>query len=301
MPHTPAASQQFWVFHRGALGDSVLLWPFLRSLLKQGQVTLVSHESHAGLAQRWLGITPLDAEQARFNSLWLPGHSPALLISDVTRVICFDTDPASDSGRVWRENAAKLFPGAAIEMHPGRTDRLAALTLAGPRPDIGARRPNPGAPIILHVGAGSRDKRWPVDRWAQLVPRVEAVARGREIIALAGEVEGEQFNDHEREVFASLCPVAAFLASLSELSDFVQDCSLFIAADTGPGHLAAALGVSTISLFGPTDPVRWAPIGPACRVVAPASPRPMDWLAPGRVMEEVQRIAGSSDRGERAI
>lgn len=301
MPHAPAATQQSWVFHRGALGDSVLLWPLLRSLLKRGQVTLVSHDSHAQLAHRWLKVKPLDAEQSRFSALWVAGHAPALLITGVSQVIAFDADPQSDAGAVWRDNAAKLFPGAAIELHPGRTDRVAALQLAGPRPDIGTRRPNPGAPIVLHVGAGSRDKRWPMDRWAQLVPRIEAIAHGRDIIALAGEVEAEQFDDHEREVFASLCPTAAFLNSLDELSDFIEECSLFIAADTGPGHLAAAVGVSTISLFGPTDPARWAPIGPASRVVAPASPRPMEWLAAGRVMEEVQRFAGGTDRNERAL
>jgi hypothetical protein len=301
MPHTSAATQHSWVFHRGALGDSVLLWPLLRSLLKSGSVTLVSHDSHAQLAQRWLNVTPLDAEQARFSALWVDGHAPVLLISGVTRVIAFDADPQSDSGRIWRANAAKLFPGAAIELHPGRTDRPTALQLAGARPDVGARRLNPGAPIVLHVGAGSRDKRWPMDRWAQLVPRIEAIAHGRDIIALAGEVEVEQFDDHERDVFASLCPTAAYLNSLNELSDFIEECSLFIAADTGPGHLAAAVGVSTISLFGPTDPARWAPIGPSCRIVAPASPRPMDWLAAGRVMEEVQRFASGPDRGERTL
>lgn len=301
MPHTSGAAEQSWAFHRGALGDSVLLWPLLRSLLKRGHVTLVSHDSHAQLAHRWLGVTPLDAEQARFSALWVAGHTPALLISGVSRVLAFDVDPQRDSGRVWRENAAKLFPGAAIEIHADRTDRAAALHLAGPHPDIGTRRPGPGAPIILHVGAGSRGKRWPMDRWAQLVPRIEAIAHGRDIIALAGEVEAEQFDDHEREVFASLCATSAYLDSLNELSDFIEECSLFIAADTGPGHLAAAAGINTISLFGPTDPARWAPIGPASRVVAPASPRPMDWLAPGRVMEEVQRFAGGSDRGERTL
>jgi len=290
-----------WVFHRGALGDSVLLWPMLRRWQKHGPVTLVSRESHAQLAARWLGVDGVDAEQPKFNELWInnPGHAlQTPVMPGVAQVFALEADPHSDAGRVWLANAAAMFPGAETISRGGRIDRLAALELTGPRPDLGTRRANPGGPIVLHVGAGSRDKRWPLARWAALVKRIEPMLGSREIIALAGEVEAEQFDDAEREIFASLAPLSAYLTSLDELSGLVQDASVLLAADTGPGHLAAALGVTTISLFGPTDPARWSPLGVASRVIAPNAPRGMEWLAPGRVMEDVSRILGRTG-GER--
>lgn len=286
-----------WVFHRGALGDSVLLWPMLRRWKTLGPVTLVSRSSHAQLAARWLGINAMDSEQARFSALWRDA-APPVQVSGVARFIGLEAEPTSEPGRVWLANAAAMFPGAAVLARGGRIDRVAALELAGPRPDLGQRRANPGGPVVLHVGAGSREKRWPMSRWAELVKRIEPLLGSRELIALAGEVEAEQFDDAEREFFASLAPIAAFLLDVDELSNFLQDASLVVAADTGPGHLAAALGVTTISLFGPTDPARWSPLGVASRVIAPTAPRGMDWLAPGRVMEDVSRALGRTG-GER--
>jgi len=53
------------------------------------------------------------------------------------------------------------------------------------------------------------------------------------------------------------------LGLLSALSG----ANLFIGNDSGPGHLAGLLGIPTISLFGPTDPARWKPLGPKVRVL----------------------------------
>jgi hypothetical protein len=44
-----------------------------------------------------------------------------------------------------------------------------------------------------------------------------------------------------------------------------------------------------VALFGPSDPVVWSPVGPAVRLFAPPTPRPMDWLQPEPVAEAVAR------------
>jgi ADP-heptose:LPS heptosyltransferase len=64
--------------------------------------------------------------------------------------------------------------------------------------------------------------------------------------------------------FKKLAPEALILQQISDLPLFfavLARATVFISGDTGPLHFAAGLGVPTISLFGPTPPSRWAPIG----------------------------------------
>jgi hypothetical protein len=105
---------------------------------------------------------------------------------------------------------------------------------------------------------------------------------------VAGEVERDRFSRSERDVF--LASGGVFSDDLGSLADLLRCARLVIAVDCGPAHLAAQLGVPTLSLFGPTDPGRWAPVGPRVRVLAPASPSAMEWLAPERVLEEAMAI-----------
>lgn len=254
-----------WVFHRGSLGDSVLLWPALRALLAAGErVTIVADGSKARLAARELGIEGVDAEQARFAALWREDESvePERGVRRVIAVGMAESEPAC---AVWLANAKRMFPGAAVEGVPGRLDRGKAIELARRFDPAGgvpvpAIRSNPGGPVVFHVGAGSRDKQWGIDRWRDLAVRIEG-----EAIVLAGEVEAERFTRDERREFNAMG--GRYLFDLLALADVLRGASLFIGGDTGPTHLAAALGVPTVALFGPTDPARWAPIGPRVEIV----------------------------------
>ena len=76
------------------------------------------------------------------------------------------------------------------------------------------------------------------------------------------------------------------ITDLDELAAILRGARLVIACDSGPGHLAAQLGVPTLTLFGPGDPDRWAPVGPRVRAIAPAVPEAMSWLSVERVRTE---------------
>jgi ADP-heptose:LPS heptosyltransferase len=67
-------------------------------------------------------------------------------------------------------------------------------------------------------------------------------------------------------------------ASLADLCQAIKECSVFVGHDTGVTHLAAALGVPTIALFGPTDANVWAPLGEHVRVI----------LSPDGFMESIE-------------
>lgn len=268
-----------WVFHRGALGDGILLWPALRALGPRG--VLVTDASRAKLAARFLGVRAVDIEQSGFNRLWIDRGQAGIVegvIEGVSRVFTFLAGEDAP-GRTWLRNASRLFPGATIEPRRAPIDRRTALAIEGLPPAPAAPRDNPGGPVILHIGAGSREKRWPLECWAEVGRALP------EAIPIAGEVERERFDAREHGLFASLG--GRWIDSLDGLADLMLAARLVLAADCGPGHLAAQLGIATLSLFGPTDPALWAPIGPRARTLAPPSPRAMDWLTPGAVLAAI--------------
>lgn len=266
-----------WVFHRGALGDSVLLWPALRACARRGSpVVLVSDAGKARLAARYLPLIPLNAEQDRFNALWRADARPAP-ISGVDEVIAMVAgDPASDGPTgTWLQNARTMFPGARIRPFPGRVNRVEPRGLERDTEPLLARS-NPAGPILMHVGAGGESKRWPMERWLALASGVNDA--GLSVRLIAGEVERERLDHAERDAFERAGGL--FLDSLDALADEIERARLFLSADTGPAHLAAQIGVPTLTLFGPTDPALWAPLGPITATLAPPVPtQDMKWAS----------------------
>ncbi len=280
-----------WVFHGGALGDFVMTWPLLRAIRAGGsEATVVTRAGHAQLAAAELGVTGVDAESRRFTRLWAgDGGGGADRAGGVSRVLTFLADPAAESGRVWAAGAAAMFPGAEVEYvgPPGSASRGRAWErFEVDRLGSVAARENAGGPVVMHVGAGSREKMWPMERWREAAEELRRSGRG--VRVLAGEVEMERLTRQERRVFAGMG--GEFCADLPALADALRPASLVIGCDTGPTHLAAQLGVATVALFGPTDPVVWAPRGPRVRVLAPDGPTPMSWLTVERVLREAALV-----------
>jgi hypothetical protein len=117
----------------------------------------------------------------------------------------------------------------------------------------------PGA-VVVHPGAASGARRWPVERfgavarWAVASGYDVVVTGGRDEVALASAVRGS----------AGL-PAHAVTAGRTDLEDLaaqVAEASLVICGDTGVAHLASAYGVPSVVLFGPVPPGEWGP--PSC-------------------------------------
>ncbi|HKG03994.1 MAG TPA: glycosyltransferase family 9 protein [Conexibacter sp.] len=112
-------------------------------------------------------------------------------------------------------------------------------------------------PTLIHPGAASAARRWPPARWAA-VARGE-VARGRAVLVTGSEAEAPLA---VRIAAAADLPADAVRAGRTDLRGLVAlvaGAGRVACADTGVAHLATALRVPSVILFGPTSPAAWGP------------------------------------------
>ena len=133
---------------------------------------------------------------------------------------------------------------------------------------LAAGRQGPLVRIVgLSPGASfGTAKRWPAARFAELALRLYKES-GAACVLFGSPMEKEL----AEEVVASAGIPALSLAghtSLAEFMQLIQGCDLFVTNDTGTMHLAAALGVPTLALFGPTNENETRPLGPRVELVA---------------------------------
>jgi heptosyltransferase I len=135
--------------------------------------------------------------------------------------------------------------------------------------------------VALNPGAARVEKRWPVPHFRALADRLSAEA-GARVLVLWGPNELPA----ARAIQAGLA-ARALLApptDLHELTALLRRCSLVVAADTGPLHLAAALGTAAIGLYGPTLAERNGPYGPSGRAIQ-SPDGTMDAITPEAVFQ----------------
>lgn len=115
---------------------------------------------------------------------------------------------------------------------------------------------------LLHLGAGKLPNRWPAERFGELARRL---GDEEELVALFAVGPGEEdlfaraVNGHGRGGIPDERVLRG--RSLGELAATAAHCRIYIGNDTGPLHLAAAVGALTLALLGPTNPGRWLPLG----------------------------------------
>lgn len=108
--------------------------------------------------------------------------------------------------------------------------------------------------VLINPGAGWGAKRWPVERYAEVARRL--AAEGCQILVNAGPGEAEL-----AQVIVSATAGAGVVlnVSVAGLISVTRRVRLLIAGDTGPLHLACALGKPVVGVYGPTDPRRNGP------------------------------------------
>jgi len=116
--------------------------------------------------------------------------------------------------------------------------------------------------LVVHRGAGAPAKRWRADGYAEVTAWWRA-ARGP-VVELLGPAE------HADAALAGTRPLRE--QPLRSVVEVLRTAYAYLGNDSGPSHLAGALGVCGVVVFGPTDPERWRPLSARLRVLRAAPP-----------------------------
>jgi ADP-heptose:LPS heptosyltransferase len=247
------------------LGDLALAIPFLRAAAAHAEVTLLAKPHAAPLLARFapeVKLVPLVAPWTAFASKYRLHRWPWRELRRARRALRETKfDVAVSARRDPRDHALLALAGARRRLgfpragsqiflsealpapaQPHRAEHWRALATAlgwelstfnlQPSTRSGASRR-----IVIHTGAGRALREWPRERFENLATRLRAA--GWEVALLDD----------------SLRDLSALLAALA-------DADRFIGNDSGPGHLAALLGVPTFTIFGPQLPELFAPQHP---------------------------------------
>lgn len=314
------------VIRGGAIGDFILTLPAIAALRQQfpqahlevlGYPHIVQLAISGGVVDRVSSIEarPLAGFFARNGQL---AEDWADYFSEFDLIVSYLYDP----DQIFQTNIARCSPAQFI-VGPHRASEASSLHAAKaylkplerlaifdadyvPHLRLGDRRgadasapatgvPQPVAPLrlALHPGSGSDRKNWPEQRWAELVQLLINTTPSH-LLLVGGEAEGERL----QRLAAALPPQRTKVAQslpLAELARALANCGGFIGHDSGISHLAAALGLPVLILWGETAESIWAPPGESVRLLR--SPSGLDSLPVQTVFDQLRRIWPSGPQG----
>ena len=267
------------IFRGGAIGDFVLTLPAIdavRRAFPAADLRLIGRPATLALGP---AASVLDSEDPRLIPLHRDGPLPSAtrqLFAATQRVLAYAVDAQQHLGPqlrravagpvlLWDPRPPANFRGHIVD-HLLSPLRQWSLPIGYRTPhielrpdDYGYVDAHPSAPeVVIHLGSGSPAKCWPVANFHALANALQK--RGWHTALLCGPVE------RERQLTVSNLPTL-HPPDLRALAGLLSKAALFIGNDSGPGHIAAAVGTPTLTLFGPTDPLLWAPRGKRSQVL----------------------------------
>lgn len=287
------------IYRNGAIGDTVLTAPVVAAMRKAfpvNRVILIGHRDRCRVLVRdGLAHEAVSAEDLPLHRLYVGGDVKTALkhlAEDVDIVLWYGGDP---QGKL---SAALHGIAPQVWVHPPEpepdTHRHIIDHLLDPLERIGVpiseRRVclpvseserergreilksldvHHKPVVILAPGASRADKRWPVERYAQLAIQLNGLFLTPPVwVVLTGPNEWELGRQlcHRLENFhldASRSLQVHMLPELelADLAAVISCSSMYIGNDSGPTHLAAGMGIPTVSIFMHTDPRMWSPRG----------------------------------------
>ena len=285
---------QITLVHQAALGDTMLLLPLFRALRERFSeacsITLVTKPNMGqmltmlGLIERYASaddrehaawFAPPDSNDAALPSPpdWARGD---LLISAVST----GSDPWAAHARLARHGLVSRFPGNGLIYFEPRPPedfaghvtqwhrrQLGELDLAEPSPTL--PRVNPDGAVLIHPGSGSDAKCWPRDRFISVGRTLKR--NGILPTFILGEAEQERWGRAAIDALKDEFPWYLHMG-LFELAERMSRARMYLGNDSGVTHVAAAMGIPVIALFGPSNDIQWRPIGPGVTILRAAPP-----------------------------
>jgi heptosyltransferase-2 len=118
--------------------------------------------------------------------------------------------------------------------------------------------------IAFHPGAGKPPNRWPATRFGSLA-RLLANEFDALVLITAGPMDGREVEIVENTLYSSVQILRN--QPIRRIASILRYVDLVVSNDTGVMHVAAGVGTPVLSLFGPTDPRQWAPLGAIHRYI----------------------------------
>jgi heptosyltransferase-2 len=299
-----SARGKILVIRGGAIGDFVLTLPALSALRKQFPGSPLEVLGYPHIAQLALTGGVVDAvrsiESRALAGFFARGGRLDEALQDYFAGFALIISYLYDPDGIFQSNVARCSKAQFIA-GPHRPDekenihatdvflkpleRLAIFD-ADPAPVLSINaQTSTLKPLALHPGSGSEQKNWPEENWGRLIRHL-LVATEFTILLVGGEAELERL----RRLSTALRPERLQLAEglpLAELARRLQVCAGFVGHDSGISHLAVALGLPALILWGETNEAIWRPRGEPVTVL-----RSPDGL-PGLPVELVQRALHS--------
>ncbi|MEW5974333.1 MAG: lipopolysaccharide heptosyltransferase II [Acidobacteriota bacterium] len=255
--------------HAGALGRLRLIRE-LRGRAFDGAL-LLQNAFEAALLTRLAGI-PIRAGYARDARGWLLTHGlkihprvsrlhQAYYYLDLVDQALGIPREALDAEMVseWKDFCRVPVPDTSLQVNP---IRRASARRRLKEEGVDLERLLVG----VHAGAAfGSAKRWPLERFAQVLDKL-AQERGAQVLLFGAPNEISIARAIERQMRSPIA-VLSGRTSLAELIALIDCCDLFITNDSGPMHLAAALRVPMLAIFGSTDEVATGPLSPTAKVI----------------------------------
>jgi ADP-heptose:LPS heptosyltransferase len=211
--------------------------------------TALAHASigHGGLA----GAVNLHGRGPESHMLLLAAH-PGWLMAFANEQV-----PESRAGPAWREGEHEVERWCRMLREHGVPCDPGELDLQAPKVPL---PPNAIGATVIHPGASSGSRRWPLRRWAAVAAAERIV--GRRVLLTGTAAERPLATAIAESAGLPREAVIAGRTTIDELAGVVAAAGRVVCGDTGVGHLATALGTPSVLLFGPVSPAQWGP--PRC-------------------------------------
>lgn len=294
-------AERILVVKLGAIGDVVNSLPFvhrLRTGYPSARIEWAIGPGPHALVRGWRHVDAFRVFDAKTPSSWA-GFVRAMRSARFD--LCIDLQRILKSGLITRASGARvrlgfdrartkeaswLFtnaripprerPGVTLEQYLEFADWLECPSepVTWDLPDEPFAPPSPGETrVVVNVGASKPANRWPAEKWARVCALLAREERAT-IHLTGGKVDREAIDELKRASSVELVDHGGAL-SLKQSAGLIRSSALFVGGDTGPLHIAAAVGTPCVAIFGAADPSRTGPYGPRTRVVrqlVPCSP-----------------------------
>jgi len=300
------------VVRGGAIGDFILTLPVLSALRRQfpeawlevlGYPHIVPLAMEGGLVH---GVRSIEA-RALAGFFARHGELDEDLIdyfSDFDLILSYLYDPDG----IFQENVCKCSTGQFIPgphrpeesegLHATKVFLKSLERLAIFDPDAVPRLLFSSSPtdcqrLAVHPGSGSESKNWPENKWAELLGQLVETS-SLDLLIVGGEAEGGKLQRLAAPLPAARVGLAQSLP-LTDLARQLAQCSAFVGHDSGISHLAAALGLPGVLLWGETPAEIWRP--PSEEMVLVHSNEGLASLEVSQVMQALGQVCGDKVPG----